>query len=140
MQTFMTFVVGFFVLACVFAGLVWVLGVFLQPLGFLLEKLAGPAAATAPKAAHRPRAIYYCKGSAISSQPYPASEGGHSHKAYAGARACMDQWMASTRHSDAGVPCPACGRNHFSPECPPTGHRVADARTGEVVGYWREDA
>lgn len=137
MQIIMTFVVGFFVLACVLAGVVWVAGVLLQPLGFLLELAARPAKTAAPKAAHRPRVYCYCKGSAISSRPYPASEGGHSHKTYAEARACMDRWLASTRHSGASTPCPVCGRNHFSPECPPTGHRVVNARTGEVAGYWR---
>jgi hypothetical protein len=33
--------------------------------------------------------------------------------------------------------CEKCGRNHFEDECPPTGYRATDGRTGEVVGYWQ---
>lgn len=84
--------------------------------------------------------LYHCKGSAFSGQPYPRSEGTHTHRTYAEASACMERQiaaeLAAAEHQGPAVPCPRCVRNHFSSECPPAGHRVTNARTGEVVGYW----
>jgi hypothetical protein len=129
MDSFMTFAVEFLVWAFVALLGVWFIGFLLWPLGFLLELLGTPTKA-------KPKPVINCHG--------------HTHNSEEAVDACsiLKAWDEDYRAGKVdwdGNPipqdgelraCEKCGRNHFAGECPPTGHRVTDGRTGEVVGYW----
>jgi hypothetical protein len=76
--------------------------------------------------------------------------GGHVHHSQAAVDKCpaLKTWFtdySAGRVDYQGNPipqpgelraCEKCGRNHFAEDCPPTGYRAIDGRTGEVVGHW----